>query len=193
MLEARLPRVLARIDALNREDPNTELAEGTALPRELAYADRLTAWVLRLNPEAPEALRIAARGQHIRRWTIPRARYEPGRRGYLQWRETLKAFHIDTVSALMREEGYDEATVDRARFIMSKRQLNDPDAQTLEDALCLIFLETQFADLRGKTEPDKMRGILQKTWGKMSDQARAEALRLRLALEDREFLVGAVS
>ena len=185
----RLARVLDRLDQLNREDPNTERVSGAAIPRELLYAQRLTDWVLKLDPRASEALRIAARGQHVRRWTIPRERYPRGRAGYLKWRETLKAYHADTAAAVMRDAGYADEAIARVRLLMGKRKLGeDPDTQTLEDALCLVFLETQFADLRRKTPDETMREVLRKTWKKMSARARSEALRLPLAEEDREFL-----
>ena len=190
----RFSRVLARIDQLNSEDPNTELVEGRPVPRELAYAQRVTAWVLRLRPAASEALRIAARGQHVQRWTIPRDRYERNRRGYLRWRETLKAFHADTVAAAMREAGYREEEMAPVRRIMGKRELSqDPESQTLEDALCLVFLETQFADLRAKEPDDKMIEILRKTWQKMSTAGRAEALKLPLDKGERRLLEQALS
>jgi len=163
-------------------------------PRELLYSTRLTGWVLHLAPDASDALRIASRGQHVRRWTIPRARYEMNRRGYLRWRETLKTFHADTVAGLMREEGFPDAEIERVRTIMGKRTLpHDPDAQTLEDALCLVFLETQFADLRQKTPEDKMQDILKKSWAKMSERGRAEALRLPMREEDRAVLKQALA
>jgi hypothetical protein len=189
MSSARLQRVLDRIDRLNREDPNTEPVGGVARPRELAYAERLTGWVLRLDPNPSEALRIAARGQHVQRWTIPRDRYERTRRGYLRWRETLKTFHAETVGGLMRGEGYPEEEIARVRRLMSKRELGtDPETQTLEDALCLVFLETQFADLRRKEPEDKMVEILRKTWQKMSPRARTEALALPFGNEERQVL-----
>ena len=185
----RPTRVLAAIDRLNREDPNRELVGGIARPRELVYAERITAWVARLNPAASEALRIAARGQHVRRWTIPRSRYPMTRQGYLKWRETLKTYHADTVAGLMREAGYADEDISRVRAIMSKRQLDrDPDTQALEDALCLVFLETQFADLRKKTPDEKMRDIVRKTWAKMSPAAQDAALTLPLAEDARRFL-----
>lgn len=189
----RLTRLLARIDALNADDPNVELIEGTRQPRELAHAKRLTDWVLRLNPQASEPLRIASRGQHVRRWTIPREEYPQGRAGYLRWREMLKAFHANTVSELMREAGYADAEIERVRQLMSKRQLGtDADTQTLEDALCLVFLELQFAAFRHTKPDEKMRDIVQKTWGKMSATAHAEALALPLSTEDRQFVLAAV-
>ena len=191
MTEAgRLQRLLDRIDRLNAEDPNLEVVAKAPQPRELAYAKRLTAWVLRLYPNASEALRIAARGQHVRRWTIPRSRYPMTRAGYLRWRETLNAFHADTVAGLMREEGYPDQSIQRVRMLMGKRQLgDDPKTQTLEDALCLVFLETQFADLRRKTSEEKMREIVRKTWGKMSERARAEALKLPLPEADKAYVL----
>lgn len=185
----RLRDLLDRIDACNREDPHTEPVGGVPQPRELAYAQRLTDWVLRLHPEASEALRIAARGQHIRRWTIPRERYPRDRQGYLKWRETLKTFHAQQVGELMRQAGYPEDEVERVRRLMSKRALpSDPETQTLEDALCLVFLDTQFSDLRKKEPEEKMREILRKTWQKMSPRARETALTLPLGREERALL-----
>ena len=190
----QLNQVLERIDQLNSGDTNQEMVGGVAHPRELLYAQRLTAWVLRLNPQASEELRLAARGQHVQRWTIPRNRYEMNRRGYLRWRETLKAFHAETVAGLMREAGYPGEAIQRVKEIMGKRRLHeDPDTQTLEDALCLVFLETQFSDLRKKTSDEKMTEILRKTWRKMSEQGRAEALKLPLSEEDRRYLTQALS
>ena len=185
----RLQQAMDRIDALNAADPNTDTVHGVSRPRELAYAERLSTWVLRLNPQACETLRIAARGQHVRRWTMPRSQYTMNRQGYLKWRETLKAFHAETVAGLMREAGYEEAQISRVRSLMSKRELGrDADTQTLEDALCLVFLETQFAELRAKTPDEKMLGVLKKTWTKMSEAARAEALRLPLSEAERHLL-----
>lgn len=186
----RLQRLVARIDALNREDPNTEqVGGGAAQPRELVYSQRLTDWVLRLNPQASEALRIAARGQHVQRWTIPRDRYERNRKGYLRWREALKTFHAETITRLMHETGYDEASRERVRLLILKKQLGvDPETQTLEDALCLVFLETQFADLMQKEPRETMREILRKTWAKMSAQGRQAALQLPLPPEQRQLV-----
>jgi len=190
----RLRRVLARIDQLNSQDPNAELVNDVSTPRELVYAQRLTDWVLRLAPDASEALRIAACGQHVQRWTVPRERYERNRQGYLRWREVLKTFHAKTVADLMRQEGYPEDMIQQVERLIKKKDLAaDPDTQTLEDALCLVFLETQFGDLKQKTPEDKMREIIRKTWQKMSEHSRAEALRLNLRPEDRDFLSRALA
>jgi hypothetical protein len=194
MTSERFQRLMNRIDRLNREDPNTVIVDGKPVPWELLYSQRLTDWVLRLNPQAPEELRIAARGQHVRRWTIPREQYPRNRQGYLRWRETLKAFHIDTVASLMREEGYPPESIERVRRLMSKHSIKeDAQAQALEDALCLVFLETQFADLRAKEPEDKMVEILRKTWAKMGARARDEALKLPLGESERRLLERALS
>ena len=185
----RLTTLLQRIDQLNSQDPNTEVIKGVPQPRELVYAQRLTAWVLRLRPDASEALRIAARGQHVRRWTIPRQQYPRARQGYLQWRETLKVFHAQTVGELMNAAGYPEPVIARVQRLMSKKDLAaDPDTQTLEDALCLVFLETQFEEMRRKTPDATLREVLRKAWKKMSESARAIAQQLPLEEEAKAFL-----
>ena len=181
----RLARVLARIDELNSQDPHREAGR----PHELLDAERVTQWVLHLNPAAPDALRIAARGQHVCRWTIPRDQYPRNRQGYLKWREVLKQFHAKKVGELMEDAGYAADEIARVQAIMSKRLLpGDADTQTLEDALCLVFLEHEFADMRRKTAEETFLGIVRKTWAKMSPQAKAEVGTLSFSPEDRAVL-----
>lgn len=184
-----LDQLLAKIDRVNRDDPHTETIDGAIVPHELADARRITAWVARLAPDASEALQIAARGQHIRRWTIPRTHYPAGRAGYLKWRETLKRFHADTVAALMREEAWPEETIARAQTLIMKRGLGaDPEVQVLEDALCLVFLEREFVTMRRDTPEPTMGEVVRKTWNKMSPRAQSLALALPLPDADRAWL-----
>ena len=54
----------------------------------------------------------------------------------------------------------------------------DAEGRILEDALCLVFLEHQLADLASKTADDKMINALRKAWKKMTPAARVLALKL---------------
>ena len=145
----------------------------------MPYSQRLSAWVERLAPGASEELRLAARAQHICRWMIPRESYPAGRIGYLKWREELKHFHAQKAGEILRAVGYDDATISRVQDLIHKRNFpRNPDGVVLEDALCLLFLETQFAETTAKTGDEKMVGILQKTWRKMTPAAQQIALTL---------------
>lgn len=178
-----------RFDEENGQDPNLIVVEGVAHPQELLYAERLTDWVLRLVPEASEHLLLAARSQHICRWTIPRNTYEMTRAGYLRWRSDLKQFHAGKTAEILHEVGYDEETIARVRNLNLKKLLGrDPDCQILEDALCLVTLQYQLADLVAKTEPAKMIEILQKTWKKMSKVAREHALSLTFSDTEKQLV-----
>ncbi len=189
MMSDALAVVLSKIDELNSADPIKERVNGVEKPRELAYSQRLTDWVLRLDPEASLALRIAARGQHVQRWKIPRESYPMTRAGYLKWREALKTFHADTVAVIMAAAGFAPEMIQRVRRLISKKDLKtDADTQTLEDALCLLFLETQLDDLRAKTPDEKMLDVARKTWGKMSERAKALAVKLPLSEDNKAFL-----
>lgn len=170
---------ISRFDEENSRDPNVELVDGVNVPRELAYARRLTDWVKRLCPDASEALLLAARSQHLCRWEIPRARYPMTRAGYLKWRADLKQFHARKSGEILREIGYGEDLVARVQALNLKKDFpHDPETRVLEDALCMVFLEHQFVPLLDKSEPDKMVNAVQKTWGKMTPAAQAEALKL---------------
>jgi hypothetical protein len=189
MTSDRLAAALRALDDFNARDPRRDALDGKEWPFEVAYAERLSRWVLRLAPGASEALRAAARGQHAGRWTVPRESYPEGRGGYLRWREDLKKLHAKTTGEILAAAGYEPAFVERVRSLILKKNIKtDPEAQVLEDALCLVFLETQFAGLKGKTPDDKMRDIVRKTWAKMGDAGRAAALALPLAAPLKDFL-----
>ena len=167
---------LRRFDEENSHDPNQE----NGRPRELLYAERLTNWVLRLSPNAGEALRLAARCQHLCRWKIPRSDYPMTRPGYLKWRADLKKFHAQRTGEILREIGYDEDAIRRVQDLNLKKNFPaDHECCVLEDALCLVFLEFQLTELAAKTDDDKMVNALKKSWEKMTEAARAEALKLK--------------
>jgi Domain of unknown function (DUF4202) len=185
----RFKAALRRFDEENARDPNQETANGTAQPRELLYARRMSDWVLRLCPNASEALRLAARCQHICRWEIPRNSYPMTRAGYLQWRTTLKKFHAQKAGDILRELGYADDVIHRVQDLNLKKNFpKDPEARVLEDALCLVFLEHQFAGLAAKTAEDKTVNALQKSWQKMTPAARAEALKLNYDEREKALL-----
>ena len=176
---------LLRFDAENSRDPNLE----DSRPRELLYAQRLTNWVLKLCPNASEELRIAARCQHICRWEIPRTSYPMTRLGYLKWRADLKNFHAQKSGEILHEAGYDEESIRRVQDLNLKKNFpNDLETRVLEDALCLVFLEFQLANLAAKTAEDKTINALQKSWEKMTETARAEALKLNYGAREKVLL-----
>jgi hypothetical protein len=177
----RFSEVLAAIDAANARDPNTIEVDGQSLAAELVYGRRMSETLARLVPDASEALRIAVRGQHIERWTSPRSGYPEGRVGYLRWRKELQAFHARRVGEIMATADYGPDTIDRVGALIRKERLKaDAEAQTLEDVACIVFLSHYIEDFLRKTEPDKLAGILAKTWHKMSPRGRAAAGELAL-------------
>ena len=164
MDQPRFERAIAAIDAANADDPHG---------KELRHAQLATKWVRRLRPDAGEALLLAARGHHIRRWTIPRDSYPEGRGGYLRWRRDLQRQHAGDLEAILSTEGYDEATRSRVQDIVQKRRLaSDPEVQTFEDALCLVFAEDQLAEFATRVDKDKLDDIIEKTKEKMSPEGR---------------------
>jgi hypothetical protein len=178
-------KAIELFDAENARDPNQESDAGVPHPRELLYARRLTDWVLKLAPAASESLRLAARCQHICRWMIPRQTYPMTRAGYLRWRNDLKQFHARKSAALLQEAGYGGEIIEKVMDLNLKKNFPaEAESRILEDALCLVFLEFQFADLARKTTADKIINAVQKTWRKMTPAARERALSLPLGAEE---------
>jgi hypothetical protein len=179
---ARFDRAIARFDAANAADPNRETVAGIERPKELVYAERMTAMLARFAPDAPEVVRLAARCQHIERWKIPRDAYPMDRIGYLQWRKRLNKFHGEIAGGILRGAGYDEPTIARvARLLMKEGLKSDAEAQTLEDVVDLVFLEHYLADFvakHGQYDGTKFTDILAKTAKKMSPRGREAAVSL---------------
>jgi hypothetical protein len=178
----RLERALARFDAANAADPHSELLDGKPHPKELLYGQRMSAMLARYAPEAPEAVRLAVRCQHIRRWEIPRSDYPMTRVGYKQWRTTLMRFHADVAGHILREVGYDREMVACVQSLLRKEGLkSNPDTQLLEDVIGLVFLESylgEFVARHADYDEAKFIDILRKTWLKMSAEGREAALEL---------------
>lgn len=191
---ARLRAALARFDRANADDPHRELVDGAEQPRELVYARRMTATLERFAPDAPEAVRLAVRCQHIRRWTVPRDTYPEGRDGYRRWRTDLARFHAETAGTILREVGYGEDTVARVGALLRKERLKaDPQVQLLEDVACLVFLQHYLPAFAAQHDDAKVVDILGKTWRKMSARGRAAALALDLEPRVRALVSRAVA
>lgn len=193
-MESRFLKAIDLIDAANAEDPSREVLEGEEVPAALLYGRRMTEWLDRLYPNASEPLQLAARAQHIRRWEVPRNSYPDGRIGYLKWRTYLYGFHADVTEKILRQAGYDDATIGRVRTLLKKERIKtDPESQALEDVICLCFLENYFADFAPRHDEDKVVNILKKTWAKMSPTGHAAALNLTMPPAARRLVEKALS
>jgi len=170
---SRLQTVLAAIDTANAADPRMD--EGQ--PECLLYGQRMSEELDRLYPAADDLLQIAARGQHIERWTRPRADYPEGRTGYLTWRRDLGAFHADRVGELMADAGYEAEAIQTAKAMLRKEGIKrNPDVQKLENVICFVFVKWYFAPFAAKYSGEKILRIVEKTARKMSADARERML-----------------
>ena len=176
-MSGRFERAIAAIDAVHAEDPEKDAA-GEA--KELVYARRMSAWLERLAPQASEALRLAVRCQHLRRWAIARGDYPEGKIGYLRWRKEEALAHAALAGEILARAGYGEEVKHVQSLIKKERIKHDPEAQLLEDTACLVFLEFELAEFAAKHEEAKVIDILRKTWPKMSPRGQAAALELAL-------------
>ncbi len=179
-MPGKLTDAIARFDAANAEDPNKERIDGEERPKELVYAERMSAWLDKLAPDASEVVRLAVRAQHIRRWTIARESYPMDRAGYRKWRTDLGKFHAETAGRILREVGCGDETVARVQALLRKERLKaDPEVQLLEDVACLVFLDHYFAEFAQKHDEEKLVDIVRKTWRKMSPRGHEAARGLR--------------
>lgn len=188
MTQEHYRAAIAAFDQANAEDPNRETDDGNEYPKELLYAQRMTAMLERYAPEASEALKLAVRAQHIQRWKIPRSDYSMDKPGYMLWRTTLYKFHAETAGNLMKEAGYDDDMIARVKNIVSKKELKtDHETQLMEDVADLVFIEhymLAFAGQHPEYDEGKWLQIIKKTWQKMSPRAHEFALAGKIKLPE---------
>jgi hypothetical protein len=175
----KLTQAFELFDTYNQQDPTSFIWEGTSYPQEYFMALKLHEWVEKLMPEASEPLLLASRSQHIGRWTVARNSYPEGKVGYLTWRKDLGKFHAKTAGELMAQVDYDAETIERTQQIILKQRIKqDAEVQTIENALCLVFLEYQYEAFHPKHEADKVIDILKKSLLKMDAHGHSFALKL---------------
>lgn len=161
--------VVAAIDVANAADPNPVTVRGTTEPLALVHGRLAVEWVEHLQPDPPEPLLIAARAHHLRRWEVPRSTYPEGKPGYLRWRRDQKRRHATDVAEIMAAAGFDAAEIERTQALLRREQLaTDAETQVLEDAACLVFIETQLAEMEPRFDHDHLIDVIRKTARKMS-------------------------
>lgn len=180
--QTRFNHTIAAFDAINAQDPNSQTIDGEKYPKELLYAQRLSEMLERYAPEASEALKLATRAQHIQRWISPRSDYPMTKPGYMQWRSNLKVHHAELAAKVMRENGYDDDTIQQVSSLLKKENLkSNAGTQTLEDVIVLAFLEHDleaFVEKYKDYSDEKFITILRKSYLKMSEKGRQAALNI---------------
>ena len=191
---ANLKAAFKAIDKANGEDPNSEMVLGHPIPKELLYGQRMSVCLDKFAPDSCEALQLAVRSQHIQRWKSLRSDYPEGRRGYKRWRRELAKFHAETTAKILLDIGYDQKTIRRVEVLLEKKNLSrDKEVQTLEDVVCLVFIEHYLEAFSHKHSTEKLVRIINKTWGKMSSQAHEIALKLPMRRPIKDLISKALS
>lgn len=168
-----LTQALSLIDTANAADPTLEDGK----PAALVYGERMTAELDLLFPDASDVLKIAARGQHIERWLLPRKDYPEGKAGYYAWRQEQGRRHGARVAGIMAEAGYDQNAQDRVGVLLRKERIKqDAEVQALEDVICFTFIRWYLLDFAETRTAEDLVKIVAKTARKMSAEGRAKAL-----------------
>ena len=185
---------VAAIDAANSADPGVVDVRGAG-PRPLAqvHGELAAEWVGVLAPDASvdvELVSLAARAHHLRRWELPRSQYAAGRSGYLQWKRDQRKRHADDVGALLAEVGYGADEIAAVQAMVLRQ---GEGGQLVEDAACLVFIETQLAAVATQLDHDHLLDVIRKTAKKMSPAALAAVGQMPLGEVEQSLLQEALS
>ena len=189
-----LERALTAIDAAHALDPNKVTINNEEMPYELHYAQKCTSYLEKRAPDASEPLRIAIRAQPFRRWEVPRSSYPMTRPGYHAWRTYLKKRQAELVEQICLDSGYSKEDSETVGSLIRKEDLKaNEETMVLEDVACLVFLDDQFEAFEKEHDEDKIVRILQKTWGKMTDQGHELALKIPMGERPMELVKKALA
>lgn len=178
----QLQQAFAAFDLYNSKDPNTETYNGVTYPKEVLYGQRMTAKLNAYAPHASTALQLAARCQHIGRWEIARNSYPMDKKGYLQWRSAEKMHQAKIAEQILHEHQFDQDTIEKVKFLLLKKELTtNEETKTLEDVICLVFIEFYLDDFAAPHDDDKVIDILKKTIKKMTPRALEEASKIKVS------------
>ena len=186
----RFDAVVRAIDAANAADPGRVMVRGAEHPLALAHGRLAAEWVVLLDPSVDDTVRLAARAHHLRRWELPRTAYDAGRAGYLRWKRDQRRRHADDLGVLMRDAGYDDAPVVAAQAAVRRE---GPGGQLVEDAACLVFIETQLAIVATQLDHDHLVEVIRKTARKMSPAARAAVATIPIGEAEQTLLAEALA
>ncbi|MDO8361557.1 MAG: DUF4202 domain-containing protein [Actinomycetota bacterium] len=191
---ARFEAAIAAIDAANSADPTAVVVRGATRPLALAHGELATQWVARLHPDCDDSWLLAARAHHLRRWELPRARYPEGKAGYLRWKRDQRRRHAHDVGELLAEVGYSHGEIERVQSLVRRDHLAfDAGSQAVEDAACLVFIETQLAEVSGRLAHDHLVDVIRKTAKKMTPAALAAVAQIPLAAPEQALLATALT
>lgn len=183
---------IAAIDEANAADPHHVVVRGENLPLALAHGRLASEWIGRLAPDAPITWFIAARAHHLRRWELARESYPMGKAGYLRWRRDQKLRHARDIEQILAPIGFTSDEIAEVQSLIRRDGLGqDAGAQAIEDAACLVFIETQLADLATRLDHDHLITVLRKTARKLSPAGAAAIDAVPLGPRERAILADA--
>ena len=187
-VSSRFQQAMETVKNLRKDDPRVKNGSHDKSGEQL-YANRMQTWLLKLDPNASEELLIAANCEHLTRWKVDRHVYPMDKTGYYQWRKQVMGHQKEVLKNILEGVGYDNNFTTKVLTIVGKENFKtDPDVQLIEDVACLVFLEFYFDQFKKDKTEEKIAGIVQKTWNKMSEAGRKHALQLSTAGELKQYM-----
>ncbi len=192
--QSHFAAAVAAIDTANSADPTQVLVRGAVRPLALVHGELAAEWVAALSPDADadadELVLLAARAHHLRRWEMPRSSYDAGKAGYLKWKRDQRQRHAHDVGELLAAVGYSAEEIEQVQAMVLRR---GPGGQLVEDAACLVFIETQLAAVATQLDRDHLIDVIRKTAKKMSPAALAAVARIPLGESEQQLLAAALA
>ncbi|HRZ98878.1 MAG TPA: DUF4202 domain-containing protein, partial [Paludibacter sp.] len=182
MLDQQYKTAIELIDKVHNQDPTSEIIDGVEVMAELLYSNRMLAVLEKVAPDASLELKLAAKCQHISRWSIPRATFPIGKKGYYEWRAAIMEHQLNVSKSVLKQSGINDQSIEIVvDALKNKADKTNINASIIEDTACLTFIKWYLVPFAGQFDAEKAKIILQKTAGKMSERGLALIPELELS------------
>lgn len=189
MLGQQYKTAIELIDKVHNQDPTSETIDGLEIKAELLYSNRMLAVLEKVAPDASLELKLAAKCQHISRWSIPRATFSMDKKGYYQWRASIMEHQLSVTTSVLKQTEINNQSIEIIiDALKNKADKTNTNASIIEDTACLTFIKWYLVPFAGQFDPEKAKVILQKTAGKMSERGLALIPELDLSEEVHKVL-----
>jgi len=162
---------IRRIDDIHIIDSSIEIIGGDEIKAELLYSNRMLTILEKVDPNSSFELKLAAKCQHMSRWSIPRATFPMDKKGYYQWRAAVMEYQLKVTTSVLQDSGIDNDSIAViVDALKNKADKTNVNASIIEDTACLTFIKWYLVSFAGQFEAEKAKGILAKTAKKMSER-----------------------
>ncbi len=151
-----------------------QIVRHSFVPEDVAHSQNTLRWLLKLKPDADEALQIAALGHDIERAIVERKVRREDFRSYDEFKQAHALNSAVVLDELMRRCQISEQLAKRVLHLVRHHETGaDRDANTLRDADIISFFDVNLPHYFARNSPEETKRRWLWGYKKLPDSLRA--------------------